>query len=535
MGKFRSSKLSVDKKAHSSDGIANPFDAIRRSDAKISVRRKTPRRTKVVRKSVGEASFSNTLPRRSQKLELYDLNKPLTLTHKDAPIEEHYEDSVSDNSEDDFRYNGDLGGLAQALEEHKNRRALERQEKTAQRDLLSKLDSEFEHIDVQQFIRPRRGSPNFSSEHGSPVTPNVPDKYSENLHRLMVAPHQSRDGGDLLRRMFAASDIKTRCEIAKQFVRHGHISSDTANRCILEVARPLSELLGTPNGHQQFGSYIEPMTEFVHYLCQRSPKEYHAYFSNFLKGVYVSFETDDVLSLEAVIVLYLLIKVTKVGTALYRGSLIVLEHLMCACDPKKDDHARVRLLIATAYASTLDSGLYMPFFFKLAMRLLNAWREERPQIVDTVLDMVIASLKLLSSRGCHVYPICLHIISPNIANLSFESPKLDRLKALVEEYSSVELLPNVLDVYKRPKVELQVPNFESVSSRRFAKDSAVKREKALYRSLKREFIHTAAAEANLRSLELRQRRERSRERYRKVLRDAMVEQEELRKESTKPT
>nr|BAN65730.1 hypothetical protein [Babesia bovis] len=188
-----------------------------------------------------------------------------------------------------------------------------------------------------------------------------------------------------------------------------------------------------------------------------------------------------------------------------------------------------------AYASTLDSGLYIPFFFKLAMKCCVAWHKERLDTVKTILDMTIASLKLLSNSGCHVYPVCLHIIRPNIAKIVCDSPKLVRLKELVEVYANVKLLPNVLDVYKKPKIELQIPNFDTPSSKRYDKDSTLKREKAEYKSLRREFMHRAASEAKQRSLALQQRKAKTHEKYRKVMRDAMVEQDMLRKEFTKPT
>ncbi|GFE53951.1 remorin family protein isoform 3, putative [Babesia ovis] len=535
MGKSKKAKRVLEKKISSSNGSSNPFDSIRRQTPKVSIHASKARRTKVVRRSAEDAIFSHTLPRRSQKLDLFNLNQPLSLTHNYAPIEDHYEDSVSENSEDDFRYNGEPQGFAQALQEHKQRRAVEKIEKSAQRELLSKLDLAFNDLDMHSFIRSRRGTPSISSNPATSTVSKQTDKFSENLRKLMAAPVQSRDGSDLLRQLYAAPDIKTKCEIAKKFMDNRHIATDTANKTIVEIARPLSALMSTQSGYQEFGTYIDTFTAFVHYLCQHSPKEYHAYFSNFLKGVYVSFEKADELSLEALIVLYLLIKVMKVGTALYRGGLIVLERMMATCAPEQDDESRVRLLIVTAYSSTLDSGLYMPFFFKLAMKICVSWHKSKPKAVDTVLDMVVVSLKLLAQRGCHVYPICLHIISPNIGDLAYSSPKLERLKTVAEQYSNVELVPNVLDVYKRPVVDLQVPNFDTKSSRQLTKDPTVKREKAQYKVLKREFIQTAAAEAKYRSLELQQRRAKTREKYRKVLRDAMVEQEELRKEFTKPT
>lgn len=104
-----------------------------------------------------EGLFSQTFNRKAQKLQLYNLNEPIQLTHKSEPIEDHYEDDVSDHSEDDFRYSGDIRNLPQALEEHKQRREIERQVKESQRHLLSKLDSEFEHLDLAKFMRPKRG------------------------------------------------------------------------------------------------------------------------------------------------------------------------------------------------------------------------------------------------------------------------------------------------------------------------------------------------------------------------------------------
>ncbi|GIX65532.1 iron donor protein CyaY [Babesia caballi] len=484
---------------------SNPFDAFRRREA-------------------------STFHRRPQKLDLYNLNEPLTLTHKHEPIEEHFEDDLSDHSEDGFRYTGDPAGLPQALEEHKLRRAFDRQEKETQRNLLSKLDSDFQQLDLEQFIRPRKAVMRSPGETEAINVSSAPDKYEENLRRLMVAPLQSRDGGELLRRMYAATEVATKCEIATQFMKHGHVSTDAAAKGVVEVARPLSQLLAEPAGLQQFSACFDTLAEFVHYLCQRNVREYHSYFTAFLRGVYVSFEKDADLSLEALVVLYLLLKVAKAGAALYKAGLIALERLMERCAPAEDAHERVRLLLAMAYSATLDSGLYMPFFFKLAMRTCVEWSAVRPEVVETVLDMVTVALRLLSSKDCHVYPVCLHIVTPNIARLQLDSPKLDRLKAVVKELSEVQLLPNVLDVYKRPKVELQVPKYGHLATRESARDASVKREKALYKSLKKGFLQTAAAEAKARSLELQQRRARSKERYRKVMRDAMVEQEELRKE-----
>eukprot|EP00371_Babesia_bovis_P002021 XP_001610668.1 hypothetical protein [Babesia bovis T2Bo] len=535
MSKHKKARQSVDVKGSTSTGNTNPFDSIRRQQPKISIKAAKPRRTKVIKKHVEDPFFASDISRRSQKLDLFDLNIPLELTHKDAPIDQHYDDTLSEDSDDGFRYTGEPGGYAKALEEYKRRRIAGKLEKSALQDLRSKLDSEFDELDMNYFIQPRQGLPTKPTEHDTTKLPKKVDKFSENLKRLMAAPVQSRGGVDLLRQFYEASSIKAKCDIAKKFVNNQHVPSDTADKCMLEIARPLSDLLSTPSGNREFASCIDTFTEFVHYLCQRSPKEYHAYFTHYLKGVYASFEQDSELSRETLLVLYFLIKVAKIGTALYKAGLIVLEKLMQACEPESDDHSRIRLLLVMAYASTLDSGLYIPFFFKLAMKCCVAWHKERLDTVETILDMTIASLKLLSNSGCHVYPVCLHIIRPNIAKIVCDSPKLVRLKELVEVYANVKLLPNVLDVYKKPKIELQIPNFDTPSSKRYDKDSTLKREKAEYKSLRREFMHRAASEAKQRSLALQQRKAKTHEKYRKVMRDAMVEQDMLRKEFTKPT
>ncbi|CDR97573.1 hypothetical protein, conserved [Babesia bigemina] len=541
MSKTKRSRKDANRGAHPGDASNNLFDTVRRSAPAVSVRAPKSRRTKFRSKIAAESAIPQPSHRKALKLDLFNLNKPLNLTHKNEPIENHYEGDVSDSSEDDFHYNGDMGGLSKALEEHKLRKALERQEKDAQRDLLSQLDLEYKNLNLEKYVKQRRGMPQMPALQEKVAVPTKGDQFDANLRQLMLAPQQSKDGGDLLGRLFEAKDANAMCELSKEFVRLGNVSHHTAEKCIVAVARALSELLASPSGHLEFCECFDTLAEFLHYLSQLNPKEYHAYFSTFLKGVYVSFEKEVELSLEVLIVLYFIIKLAKVGSAMYRAVLLVLERVADECNVKDDPHERVRLLIAMAYSTALDSGLYMPFFFSLTMRACVAWSSSRPHLVDPMLDMVRVVLKLLHSKDCHVYPICLHFISPNITELKIQSPKLERLKALVKDYSNVELLPYVLDtasdarLISIQKIELEVPKYGAVSDPYAGRDSGVKREKALYRSLKKGFVQAHNAEAKLRSLELRKRRAQSREKYRNVVRDAMIEQDELRKEFTKPT
>ncbi|GBE62350.1 hypothetical protein BOVATA_038430 [Babesia ovata] len=530
MSKTKRGRKDAGRGPHPGDASNNLFDTVRRSAPAVSVRTPKSRRTKFRSKSAAESAIPQTSYRKAQKLDLFNLNKPLNLTHRNEPIENHYEGDVSDSSEDDFRYTGDMGGLPKALEEHKLRKALERQEKDAQRDLLSQLDSEYRDLDLEKFVKPRRGMPQMPVIQEKVVTQTKSDQFDANLRQLMLAPQQSKDGGDLLSQLFAAKDIDAMCELSKEFVRLGNVSHKTAKKCVIFVARALSELLASPSGHLKFCECFDTLVEFVHYLSQLNPREYHAYFSTFLKGVYVSFEKGVELSLEALVVLYFVIKLAKVGSAMYRGGLLVLEKVADECNVEDDPHERVRLLVAMSYSTALDSGLYMPFFFSLTMKVCVAWSSSRPHLVEPLLDMVTVVLKLLHGKDCHVYPICVHVISPNIAELKIQSPKIESLKVLVKEYTDVELLPYVLDTYKRPKIELEVPKYGTVSDTDANRDSGVKRDKALYRSLKKDFVQTHNAAAKLRSLELRKRRTQSREKYRKVVRDAMIEHEELRKE-----
>lgn len=535
MSKGQKRKRSLSKAPIKGSGSDNPFDRVKRATTVATFNQKKSRHSKFVNSNADEGLFSQTFNRKAQKLQLYNLNEPIQLTHKSEPIEDHYEDDVSDHSEDDFRYSGDIRNLPQALEEHKQRREIERQVKESQRHLLSKLDSEFEHLDLAKFMRPKRGTLEYSQQKPAATDTNKPDKYDENLRRLMAAPQQSKNGGDLLKQLYAASSVAEKCDIAKRFMSGNYVSDEVADTCIVEIARPLGELLSRQSGHQEFCAYFETLTKFVHYLCQHNTKGYHTYFSQFLGGVYVSFENDVDLSLEAMIVLFLLLKVMKMASALYKGGLVVLEKLMETVPVSEETLSKVRLLLAMAYSVILESGLYMPFFYKLCMRVCTNWEVLKRETVESVLELVTVSLRLLSSRGCHVYPICLHIISPNIAALKLDSPKYDNLQSLVVELLDAKLTPSVLDIYLRPRVDLQIPKYSPITGQDSRRTSAVKEDKEQYKSLKREFLRTSAADAKRRSLELLQKRQKSQDRYKKVVREAMMEQEMLKKEFTKPT
>ncbi|KAK1441925.1 hypothetical protein BgAZ_502570 [Babesia gibsoni] len=513
----------------------NPFDRIKRTSTNATFTQKKQRRSKFVNNNTAEASFLPSYNRKTQKLQLYNLNEPIQLTHKNEPIEDHYEDDLSDHSEDDFRFDGDVKDLPQALEEHKQRRAMERQVKESQRNLLAKLDTDFESMDMTPFMRPKRGTLEYIKEKPTVKETKAPDKFEQNLRHLMAAPQQSRHGGDLLKQLYAAKSIAEKCNIAKKFISGKYVSEDPPATCIVEIARPLGEMLESQPPSGDFCSPFETMMELVHYLCQRNTKGYKDYFSKFLGGIGMSFQKEAGLSPEAVIVLFFLLKVMRTDSALYKAGLIVLERLMDDCKVTETSAVQARLLLAAAYAVILESGLYIPSFYKLCMGICTNCAIFKRNVVEAVIEMVIVSLRILSAKQCRVYPICLHIILPNIASIDLQSAKLDNLKTLVEEFLDVKLRPTVLDIYLRQTVDLHIPKYSAVSIKDSRKEPTEKDEKELYKSMKRRFTQTALADAKRRSIDLQKKREKSKEGYRKVVREAMMEQEMLRKEFTKPT
>ncbi|KAK2195093.1 bifunctional Frataxin-CyaY superfamily/Frataxin-CyaY/Frataxin conserved site [Babesia duncani] len=495
----------------------NPFELHQRRKQSIQIKAKNKLGSKFINKRLDPLLQLQQSSRRTQKLSLYNLNEPISITHNNQPIEDNYNDAISERSEDDLEFDGDYTRFSEILQNHKERRLILKKDKENQKNLLDKIDSQFEEIDFSEFLK----APKRSYENAA--IPKSDVKFEANIRALQTAPKETDRVNDLFFKFTSEKNLDRKCEIMIKIQNYNFVINDSANSCLNEIVNSLDAILKS-NNTSDFCRYFDMFVSFLLFMCNKSQKEYRAYFTQFMYDMAENtFKLEEPNHLK----LLLLLKVVKMESALYKGGLILLEHWLSL---GVGDLSIGKILILTAYNAILENGSFIPQFYPFCMEFCLCVITTCPDIIITILDLVKTTLKILIQYQCNVYPICIHFLDRYLDKLP-SSTIASEFKTFVQNILKQPLEFRLLDIYQRSKIEPQIPLYSIEPTReRKPKMDKNKYAKEEYKALKRELNKQSFAQSAQQKLQLSKKREESQKNYKRVLRDAMIEQVMLKKE-----
>ncbi|EKX72969.1 conserved hypothetical protein [Theileria equi strain WA] len=531
-----------DKRPKIGQESSNPFELLERKKHSHKVSNSSGK-SRFLKKYQDDSNIYQYTSKKSQKLQLYNLKEPINLTHKNQPIEEHYESDLEGSSDGDIDLRGDYTNIPQALENYKREKEITKRDKQDQQNLLSKIDSQFNDLDLSQFYKPTKGSLEYYKNPDE--KPKKLDKYDLNLRDLQFNKPSVSENLELTKKFKSSTSVDERCDIVKKIVTSNETYATFSGDYVRGTTASIIDVLRSQNP-DKFCHYFDVFIKGLNYLYRHNPKEYKAYFTKEVECLLESIENGVGYTLEAILLVYMIAKVCKVDSDYYQLSLLVVEEWL-KCFVRDTNHIEkddvetwtvVKLLLALTYSLVLDGEFYMPYFYHFCMKICKIVNY-KVEFVPQVLTLVKITLNMLLKNGCHINPAILQILMPHLDTISDNYKDINvindyntGLKSFIQDILSKEPERRSLDVYNTPKIKFELPKIKF--TKKFSKDRIYTKnqEKSEYKSLKRQLLQNTFAEIERNSKLRLEKRLKSQQRYKEVVRNAMLEQDMLKKLAT---
>uniref|UniRef100_A0A3B0N8G3 Nop14-like family n=1 Tax=Theileria annulata TaxID=5874 RepID=A0A3B0N8G3_THEAN len=552
MSKNKSKKPTVGKNS------VNPFEKF---DSKIKNKELNfdkKNKSKFIKKVKDSDIVYDYSSKKSRKLQLYNLNEPITLTHKNRPIEENYDSDLDLSSEEEIDLKGDYTNISEAYKEFKDKREANRKVKQEQKNLLVKLDKQFEEIDFSEFYKPPKKSPEFYKTE----KPKKLDEYETNLRDLQLSTNTLAPKPDLVNEFKSASNISERSEVVEKIIKSDGVFLNFAKDYITIYLQSLVDYLKRDDT-TKFNYYFFNFSRAFLHLSNKSYQEYKLCLEYELAKI-----TPEIADTYEYLLLYLIVKTVEPNSEIYKYSLTLVEaclnHLFQLLFigtfdrrylPSKHLFIKTRLLLSITYNFILETGYYMPFFYHVAMRLCTIPCIDRDSIL-LILKTVKVTLNRLLDRGCYIHPIVCLIIQPRLVEVEYnfrivkspedtdssELSEFEEFKKYINEQSNIKYLLKSLDIYNSQKLRPEFPKLKTIKTEynKYKLDKTKpesnrklsRGDKQEYKILKRELLTETLKKAEFDIKKRAKQRLDTEKRYKEVVRDAMIEQDMLKKLST---
>nr|PVC49755.1 hypothetical protein MACL_00002793 [Theileria orientalis] len=565
------------KKPNLGKTTPNPFEKFdaKKSNKELNLSRNNKNKSKFIKRFKDSQLVYDRSSKKSRKLQIYNLNDNFTLTHNNVPIENNYESDWDPSSDEEFDVKGDYSNISETYKQYKELRDQSRREKEHQRTLLSKLDKDFEDLDLSQFYKPTK---NTLESLRTQEKPQKLDEYESNLKQLQLNRTTQEFSVDLVREYRSCTKVEERAEVVNRIVKSDSILPNFAKEYLKGYLESLSSYL-EQECTSNFGQYLDTFSRGFLHLSSKNQKEYKGHLEEQLESI----ESLDK-ELSKYLLVLLAVKTVELNTHIYKHTLLLLENYTKALygdlfktksGSKSQQLAKIKLLLLISYNSIIESGYYIPYFYHLSIK--SCTLSETPKdLVLEVLKAVRISLNVLIKNDCNISPILSHIIVPSLQEiqdrfehkssasvstttttaskessgsdtentLSAEDKRIKEFtefKEYIEGIRKIEYPSKSLDIYNTEKLKIEYPRIKTYKSEdkrektpkgeKYSKKGE-KRDREEYKTLKRALLNETIRRAEQSSQKRAKQRQETERRYKEVVRSAYAEQEMLKKLST---